>query len=81
MPVTQSDLHQLHQRLIEVLGSKPAGTLMELLVPGWGRTISNGGLARFRDVEQRLERLEEQMLRLDARRDESVPSAKSNGPV
>ena len=76
MSVTERTRHELHERLVELMGPSRAETLMEHLPPmGWGDVATKADLDhlearidhRFDSLEQRMDALEERMeLRVEA---------------
>lgn len=76
MAVTERTRHELHEKLVELMGPQRAETLMEHLPPtGWGDVATKADLDhlearidhRFESLEQRMDALEERMeLRMEA---------------
>ena len=69
MSVTEHARHELHERLVELMGPSRAETLMEHLPPtGWGDVATKADLAHFEArLDQRLDALEERVqLRAEA---------------
>lgn len=76
MSVTERARHELHERLVELMGPTRAETLMEHLPPtGWGDVATKADLDhlearidhRFESLAQHIDALEERMqLRMDA---------------
>jgi hypothetical protein len=76
MSVTERARHELHERLVELMGRTHTATLMAHLPPtGWGDVATKADLDhlearidhRFESLEQRMDALEERMeLRMEA---------------
>ena len=76
MSVTERARHELHERLVELMGRDHAETLMEHLPPtGWGDVATKADLDhlearidhRFESLEQHIDALEERIeLRMEA---------------